>query len=38
MKYVEHGGYAEFLQLVVYGVRPDFDEAMVTIASLVGRL
>ena len=30
--------YTEFLQLMVYGVKPDFDEAMATIASLVGRL
>ncbi len=30
--------YTEFLQLMVYGVKPDFAEAMATIASLVGRL
>jgi hypothetical protein len=30
--------YTEFLQLVVYGVKPDFAEAMATIASLVRRL
>jgi hypothetical protein len=30
--------YTDFLQLMVYGVKPDFDEAMATIASLVGRL
>jgi Nucleotidyl transferase AbiEii toxin, Type IV TA system len=28
----------EFLQLMVYGVKPAFDEAMATIDSLVGRL
>jgi hypothetical protein len=28
--------YAEFLQLMVYGVKPDFTEAMATIASPVG--
>jgi hypothetical protein len=28
----------EFLQLKVYGVKPDFAEAMATIASLVRRL
>jgi hypothetical protein len=30
--------YTEFLQLMVYGVKPDFAEAMATIASLVRRL
>src|SRR5260370_40229509 len=30
--------YTEFLQLMVYGVKPDFAEAMATMASLVRRL